>query len=215
MGSTMESAMDRRSLTRRERDRLERQLKGTRDARVYRRTLAVLEYHRGRKVAHIAAMLGVERVTVYRWLSAYQAAGDPEALEEGPHPGRPPLWTPECTQWLNALMGVEPETCGWEETVWTVPLLRGELACSTGHWFDDDTIRTALHGAGWVWKRGRYELEPDPEAEKKTLDPPAYRPVAARQRARGPGRNGPVAVAPAARPVGPARAAPRRAHLGA
>jgi hypothetical protein len=35
----------------------------------------------------------------------------------------------------------------------------------------DETIRRELQRLGYVWKRGRYELEPDPEEEKKTADP--------------------------------------------
>jgi hypothetical protein len=48
-------------LTRWQRQRLQRQLKRTRDARVYRRTLAILDYDQGESISHIARRLGVTR----------------------------------------------------------------------------------------------------------------------------------------------------------
>jgi DNA-binding NarL/FixJ family response regulator len=51
-----------------QRRQLEMQLKHSRDARLYRRTLAVLEYDRGRSVTEISRSLRVSRSTVYHWI---------------------------------------------------------------------------------------------------------------------------------------------------
>ena len=51
--------MDRPIITTPRRRRLERQLRSTADARVYRRTLAVVEVARGRPIAQVARSLGV------------------------------------------------------------------------------------------------------------------------------------------------------------
>jgi len=67
-------------LTRQERRRLEKHLKTTRDVRVYRRTLALLELDEGRSVADTARMLHMSREAVYRWVAIYSAARRPSAL---------------------------------------------------------------------------------------------------------------------------------------
>ena len=71
--------MSRLKLTYRQRRRLRRQLKAATDARLYRRTLAVLELDRGRSAADIADMLGVTRQTVHNWATAYT---QPEAHQD-------------------------------------------------------------------------------------------------------------------------------------
>lgn len=171
--------MKRLSLTKQQREQLERQLKQTRDARVLRRTLAVLAYDRGESVTDIARMLGVQRLSVYRWLDAFAHSGRPAALEERKRPGRPNLWTPDCRDCLERLMHDFPEVWGWEDVDWTVPLRQTQLAALEGRSFGEGTIRAALHDAGYVWKRPRYVLQRDPEEEKKKPNPAKYRSLAA------------------------------------
>jgi transposase len=204
--------MKRVNLTRRQRERLEHQSRQARDARVLRRTLAILAWDRGERVTDIARILGVQRLSVYRWLDAFARSGDPAVLEERQRPGRPSLWTPECTDWLDALMDdYSPEAWGWEAVEWTVPLLQTQLAALAGHRFGEGTVRSALRGAGYVWKRPRYVLAPDLEEEKKTPDCSANRPFAAAQRGPGRGRDRSAALSTPARGLGPARPA----HSGA
>jgi transposase len=58
-------------------------------------------------------------------------------------------------------------------------LLQEELEQGTGIAFSEDAIRDELHRLGYVWKRPRYVLDPDPEVEKKTTDSLADRPPGA------------------------------------
>ena len=58
--------MTKLTLTKKQRRQLERQLKNTHDARLYRRTLAVLEYDRGKSIVEIARTLRVNRRSIYR-----------------------------------------------------------------------------------------------------------------------------------------------------
>ena len=118
--------------------RLERQLRVASDARLYRRTLAVLEVGRGTSVSDVAAALGVTPHSVYNWVSAYAAEHDPAALQEGSHTGRPRLWTPEHQGRLRALLGQSPQDLGYAATDWTVPLLQEQLEHCAGQWFSDD-----------------------------------------------------------------------------
>ncbi|HTU18301.1 MAG TPA: hypothetical protein VMG10_09610 [Gemmataceae bacterium] len=68
---------------------------------------------------------------------------------------------------------------------WAVPLLQEHLFQHGGRWLSDDTIRRELDRLGYVWKRFRHVLPPDPEREKKTRHPAAAARFAAPQRQVG------------------------------
>ena len=149
---------------------LERQLVQTDDVRVYRRTLALLMWGRGSAVAEIASLLNVRRQSVYNWIATYLHSGDPACLRDSERSGRPARWTAQIETRLADLLGVSPDQLGYLAINWTVPLLQDQLERDTQVQFSDDTIRRALHRLGYVWKRYRYVLAPDPDLEKKTPD---------------------------------------------
>jgi transposase len=194
--------MSRLNLTAWQRRRLRRQLIEARDARLLRRTIAILEYDSGRPATEIARILGVTRQSVYHWVEAYTETLDPAALEDAEGRGRQPLLDEDHEHLLEALLARSPQDLGYPNTSWTVPLLREALEIATELRVSADTLRRALRRLDYVWKRPRYDLEPDPEREKKTPHPPANPGIAAAQRRPGPGRNRPVALpAPARRLV--------------
>jgi transposase len=160
----------RLKLNHRQRTRLRCQLKTTSDARLYRRTLAVLEFDRGRSAAEIAEILGVTRQSVHNGAKLYTRNFDPTDLDDADRSGRPSLLASEADEFLRSLLGHSPQELGHPDTSWTTPLLRGELAREFGVRPSDDTIRRALRRLGDTWKRPRYVLAPDPEREKKTPD---------------------------------------------
>jgi transposase len=185
-------------LTTWQRRRLQRQLLQTRDARVYRRTLAILEIAQGKRLAQVAHTLGVSRRMVYYWVEDYTQRHDPADLRLEDRPGRPTLWTEESRALVQELLTGSPTARGYYAVNWTVPLLQEELRQGTGTCFSDDTIRRELRRLGYVWKRPRYVLEPDPELRKKTADSPADPGLAAPERPVGRRRDRPAAVPPAA-----------------
>jgi transposase len=160
-------------LNRRQRFRLRQQLKHSRDAGLYRRTLTLLELDQGKPIAQIARSLGVTRQSVYNWLEAYAESFDPRALVDEARSGRPTTWTPDVDQLLQTLLHQSPADWNYPAVNWTVPLLRQQLATWDGRWLSEDTIRRRLHELGYVWKRTRYVLPPDPDKEKKKVDTPA------------------------------------------
>src|SRR6516225_1185971 len=168
--------MDTFTLTAWQRRRLQRQLRAAHDARLFRRALAVLDVARGESVAATARRLGVTPRVIYYWLRAYARDYDPAALRDGDRPGRPPLLTAEDRERLRELLlGWSPQDLGYAATDWTVPLLREHLAGGTGRRPSDDTIRRELGRQGFVWKRCRYALDPDPQLRGKKAPPaPAY-----------------------------------------
>ena len=179
--------MDGSELNRWQRKRLEQQLKSTQDARVYRRALAILEVSRGQSINHVARSLGVTRQSIHNWIDSYCEAYAVAALEDAPRSGRPSLWTEDSKAVLKTLLDHRPEQFGYFAVSWTVPLLQEQLERSIGTHLSDDTIRRGLRGLGYVWKRGRYVLEPDPELEKKTPDSPPSPQSAASERVAGGG----------------------------
>jgi transposase len=186
--------MSRLNLTPWQRRRLRRQLTQARDARLFRKTLAVLEFDHGRSAADIARMLGVTRETVYAWIAIYTQDHDPTALEDLPGRGRHPSLEEDQEHFLEALLASSPQDHGYPHTTWTLPLLQELLEIATGLRVSQETLRRALHRMDYLRKRPRYGLEPDPEREKKTADPPADPGAAAAERGAGPGRDRPVAV---------------------
>jgi transposase len=168
-----------------QRRRLRSQLHQTQDARLYRRTLAVLEVAQGQSPTQVACRLGVSRRMVYYWIEDYTQRLDPAALILEYSPGRPSLWTEEARSLVQELLTRSPSERGYYAVNWTVPLLQEELRHATGLCFSDDTIRRELHRLGYVWKRPRYVLDPDPELEKKTAHLPANPGIAASERVVG------------------------------
>lgn len=197
--------MSRLNLTSGQRQRLRHQLAQTLDARLFCRTLAVLEFDRARSAADIARMLGVTRQSVYHWVELYTQTLDPAALAEQAGRGRRPLLDEDHEHLLEALLGISPQDLGFPHAGWTLPLLRQALALASDRNVSEDTLRRTLRRLDYVWKRPRYVLEPDPLREKKTPHPGADPGVATPQRRAGAGRNRPAALPAAARRLVQAR----------
>ena len=159
-------------LTAAQRRRLEQQLRAARDAGLYRRTLAILEAAGGRPIAEIARLLRTSRRSVHYWVASYEHARDPTCLADHRGGNNPSLWTEELRAALLASLGRRPEQLGYQAVEWTVPLLREHLASCAGRRPSETAIRRQLHDSGYAWKRPRYVLDPDPERDKKTADPP-------------------------------------------
>jgi len=174
-------------LTAWQRRRLKDQLHHAETVRLFRRTQAILDANRGKPMAEIAESLGVSRQSVYNWIEAYRRSQDPKALLEGLHTGRPSRWDDESKAVLRCLLERRPDECGYYAVNWTAPLLKEQLECTTDQPFSQDMVREELRRLGYVWKRGRYELLPDPELEKKTKHSPSNPQSAASNRAVGGG----------------------------
>lgn len=152
------TAMDHLDLDRQERRRLEKHLITAPDVRVYRRTLAVLEFDYGKPVADIARMLHMTREAVYRWLRVYAAARHPSALVDGPRGGRPTFWSEEEQAILQEALNHSPDEWDYKAVNWTVSLLREHIERESGRKPSDATVRRQLHRLKYVWKRSRHVL---------------------------------------------------------
>src|SRR5438093_5330999 len=190
--------MSKLDLTPYERRKLRQQLHRTTDARLYQRLLAVLQVDQGGPVKEVAHLLNVSGQSVYNWVDRFCQQRQVADLVDQYGIGRPTLWTEERVAVLRALLESSPEQWGYFANDWTVPLLQEQVLRCTGQAFAEDTVRRELHRLGYVWKRGRYLLAPDPELEKNTTDSQKSPGPAASGRLAGRRRTRPAAVSAAA-----------------
>jgi transposase len=182
-----------------QRRRLERELALAREVTFFRRVFALLEIDAGRPLEEVAHQLRVAPRSLYRWLERYRSHASPEGLRHQPGQGRPLRWDEGLEALLPAVLARCPKDFGYSATGWTVSLLQQVLAQGRPEpGLSEETIRRRLHERGYVWKRFRYVLSPDPQREKKTPDPPPNSGLAPAHRAFSPGRN---RVTPAAAPA--------------
>jgi len=140
-------------------------------AATYRRLVGILALDDGEPTATVAEWLGVTRQSLYNWAGRFLREGRSSALQTHLHPGRPPLWNEDCQIVLRASLHQSPTEFGYPAVNWTVRLLQHQLGRCLGQALSMDTVRGHLHGLGYVWKRPRYVLDPDPQraAKKRRL----------------------------------------------
>src|SRR6266511_472420 len=86
-------------------------------------------------------------------------AGTP--LPHHPRPHYPPGWEQE----LVRVADLDPHEVGVDSALWTCRLLADYLAEQTGHRAGIETVRVALHRAGFVCKRPRWVLSRKAQAQ--------------------------------------------------
>ena len=155
-------------LTSEERDELEAALHQTHHAGTWRRIRALLLLAEGQRVGDVAHLLGVHRQAIHRWRMLFEQERTPDSLQEHVPPGRPPAQRQVAREAVARLLEQDPRKLGYRTTAWTVPLLQRHLKETEAHAVSASTLRRALHGLGYRWKRPRFVLaRRDPEREGK------------------------------------------------
>ncbi|WP_437605412.1 helix-turn-helix domain-containing protein [Sorangium sp. So ce834] len=137
-----------------------------------KRILALLELDRGAPLAQVAAGLGVTRQTVYNWIARFEAHGGSDALRDRAGRGRSPKMSDAERRFLAWSLDQPPSALGYAAVGWTTALLSEHLAKWMRVHISGATVRRELRRLDYVWKRPRYVLQPDPDREKKTPNPP-------------------------------------------
>jgi transposase len=147
-------------LTARDRQTLEQAARHSSDARETRRALALLDLAEGQKPGRVAARYQVSRSTVYEWGARWNDTEKPRAdrLRDADRGGRPPQQRDAVAERLAELMPTAPTDHGYRHPTWTVPLLVAHLARACRIVASETTVRRALHGLGYRWKRPRFVL---------------------------------------------------------
>lgn len=149
-------------LTDNQREKLEQISKQNNDGRVVRRALGILWLEQ-ESPTQVALRLNVTRQTVYVWAHRLNGQrGDmEEILKDVPHTGRPAikreLVAAEVSSGLAGLKKT-PEECGYQASGWTATLLVHYLEQTKGEKVHENTVKRALKGMGYRWKRPRYVL---------------------------------------------------------
>ena len=136
---------------------LEQRYQTTRDAATRTRYQMVLLRAEGHLVVEVAHITRRSPDTVRRVLKRYLAGGA-DAVPHRPHPGQPPHYPAAWEQALGRVADLDPRSLGVDSALWTCRLLADYLAEATGHRAGIETIRIALHRAGFVCKRPRWVL---------------------------------------------------------
>ncbi|QRX89466.1 MULTISPECIES: helix-turn-helix domain-containing protein [Streptomyces] len=107
----------------------------------------------GRNAPEIASIVDRHVVTVRKALRRF-LDGSFEALADAPRSGRPPRWTREDLDALEAML----DTAAAEGTTWTLPALAEWLRRERGVNVDSSWLSVLLHRDGFRWKRTRDSL---------------------------------------------------------
>jgi transposase len=139
---------------------LEHAARRSTDARETRRALALLDLADGQKPNQVAARYRVGRSTVYEWVARWNDNQRPKAdrLRDAERSGRPPEQRDAVAEALGKLMPTVPTDHGYRHPAWTTPLLVAHLAREYELDVSETTVRRALHGLGYRWKRPRFVL---------------------------------------------------------
>ncbi len=151
--------MPRTRLTRAEAAALRNVARHAASARHARRAQALLELADGDSITAVADRHRVSRTAVYDWLARLRAGGADawSRLEDRPRSGRPPTRREAATEAMRAALASRPTDHGYRHPVWTAGLLRRHLE-RAGVAVSRTTVRRALHGLGYRWKRPRHAL---------------------------------------------------------
>ena len=145
-------------------DELERRYQTTRDATTRTRYQMLLLGAEGHGVVEVAHLTRCSPDTVRRVLKRYLAGGL-DAVPHRPHPGQPPHYPPGWEAELVRVADLDPHQVGVDSALWSCRLLADYLAQVTGHRAGIETVRIALHRAGFVCKRPRWVLSRKAQAQ--------------------------------------------------
>jgi len=143
---------------------LERRYQITRDAITRTRYQMILLRAEDRPVVEVAQLTRYSPDTVRRVLKRYLAGGA-DAVPHRPHLGQPPHDPPSWEAELVRVADGDPRQVGVDSARWTCRLLADYLAEVTGYRAGIETVRLALHRAGYVGKRPRWVLSRKAQAQ--------------------------------------------------
>ena len=146
-----------RSLTAKERRRIEELFRRGPNGRVRRRAQAVRLSRMGYTVPQIVEILGCNCQSAHNWFNAFEAGGC-EALFDKPRSGRPPTATVDYRSQLVAAVRTNPPNMSYPFTVRTVTRLRAHMAKEMNILLSESRVRQIMKEEGLVFKRPKHTL---------------------------------------------------------
>jgi transposase len=143
---------------------LEGRYQSTRDASTRTRFQMILLRAEDHPVVEVAQLTRCSPDTIRRVLKRYLAQG-PDAVPHRPQLGQPSHYPPSWEQELVRVADLGPHEVGVDSALWSCRLLADYLHGVTGHHAGIETVRIALHRAGYVCKRPRWVLSRKAQAQ--------------------------------------------------
>lgn len=109
----------------------------------------------GQRPRWIADVLGVTRMSLYRWVRGVQTEGL-AALQPKPHPGRPSRLSPRLRQRLGRHLAQSPQAVGLNRARWDGPTLAEYLKRQCGVPIKVRQAQHWLHQLGYRLKRASH-----------------------------------------------------------
>ena len=151
------------SLCERLRQQLRHVVRSTSDARLCRQCEGLLQVDDGHPIAGVSLVISASRGRrLDRWRE--RAGG---GLIDHAGRDRQSGGTAECIECIKNALEQSPREFDFQSTGWTVGMLKAHLGQQLGWTVSELSIRRRLHKSGYVWKRCRYVLKPDPQRERK------------------------------------------------
>ena len=122
---------------------LDRYLKQTKEARVFRRAQAVREVVNGQRLQTVSDTLHFTYSALRKWVHRFAYQGV-QGLADRPRPGRPPKVTGAVAQHLDRLVDQDPLQHGSTHSQWSCQELATVLARQTGVQLSRESVRDVL-----------------------------------------------------------------------
>lgn len=127
-----------------------------REAKEQLRTAAVKRVESGESPELVAEGLGINRRTIYRWLSAYHYGGE-EALKAKPIPGKPPKLDGKQMQRLARIIRTKnPLQLKFDYALWTLAMVRALIRQEFGVRLSEVSVGRLLKRLGFSPQRPLY-----------------------------------------------------------
>lgn len=129
------------------------------------RVRAVGQVEKGARVEDVAAALGLNRSSVFKWVAAYHAGGK-KALKARAVPGRPPKLAPDQLETVYQIVaGTNPDQHQLDFGLWTRDLVRQIIATRFGVELSLPSVGRLLHKLGMSPQRPLHRAwQSDPRA---------------------------------------------------
>lgn len=133
------------------------------------RRSAVDAVRRGVGVGQVAKSYGVDRTTIYRWVTRFKSEGE-QGLKRRPGSGRPRKLEELTEGELRDMVLTPPSEFGFESDLWTVSRLRRVIREQFEVWVSKNTVWRRLRDAGLTYQKPeRAYFEIDEEARQQWL----------------------------------------------
>lgn len=120
------------------------------------RMQAVKAIREGQTPETVAASMGVNVRSVFRWLAAFNSGGQ-NALQENPAPGRPTTVTPDQMAWLaKAICEKSPLQLRFKFGLWTLSIIRALIERQFGKTLSVATVSRLVRSLGFTPQKPLY-----------------------------------------------------------